>query len=288
MKTLGLSVVFLWCWSVGLAQCTVDLGADIHVCQHLQDVSFPDAGLGNAMTITNGTPPYQYQWSITPIESFFGNTFYASTFLDDTTLATPTVLGLAEDSLTFYLQVVDAIQQVCYDTIIVSASIFNSHLASFYFSINAGDSVQLFGPNIGSNYPVDSIVWYPDIGMDNPNAITPRVSPPSDQYYGCMVWDSQGCSDDGGPFQSVEVLPVGINNPTTVAPSVTNTANQLTVVATEPSQLTIWNVEGKLVLQQQLPFGKTTLPLHTRHKGVFLYALRGAHGTTSSGKLIVL
>lgn len=285
MKTLGLSVFLFFLYSLGWAQCIVDLGDDIHVCQQLQDQSFPDAGLGDAIMITNGTPPYQYEWSITPIAGFFGDMFYASTFLDDTTSATPTVLGLVEDSLTFFLKIEDANEQVCYDTIIVSASIFYTHLGYATFTINAGDSVQLWGPNVGSSYPIDSVLWQPTTGLNDPNAIQPWASPETDQGYGSIVWDSQGCWQDGGPFMFVEVIPVGIEEPKTGSTFIYASETHIVVYRHAETHIVLINPAGKTVLDQQLTAGTSWIPTDGLSCGVYIYRLTGSTTDTESGKL---
>lgn len=239
------------------------------------------------MVISNATEPYSYQWWMEPIEWLPGYTVWASDYLDDTTSANPNMFGIFEDSLTLFLRVTDAIQQVCYDTIIVSASLFGTHLGTGYFSITAGDSVQLWGTNVGSNYPTDSILWQPTTGLHDPNAVLPWASPETSQNYSCIVWDSQGCMQQGSPFMFVEVLPVGIEEAEMQAGSVYATETHVVVNCQATTQLELINTEGKVVLTQQLPEGTSRIATNGLASGVYIYRLTGSATTPASGKLWV-
>ena len=287
-------IIFLFLFAqIAMAQCTVSIGEDIHYCQTLQATSNQAPPLGEQLQITNATPPYTYAWSIEPIEPFFGTTnLHASTFLDDTTLASPTLLSLWDDSMTFFLQVEDVNQQVCYDTVIVSASIFGTHLGALSFYINAGDSVLLFGgPNVSSNYPIDSLVWRPSIGLSDSTVATPMASPPTTQDYRCAVWDSQGCYQEGSPFQTVVVSPVGIEeNAEASTIQVYSQHQELIVNATTevlPYQLNLWDTQGRLVLSKNVVTATERIATNGFGNGVYLYGAQTEHRLLQSGKLLL-
>lgn len=279
------SSLLFWQWTC--AQCTVNLGEDIHVCQQLQAQAFPDVNLADSIAITNATAPYQYEWSIEPIEGILGDLLFASTFLDDTTSSNPSVLSLWEDSLTFFLKLKDVNEQVCYDTIIVSASLFGTHLGNASFYIDAGDSVQLFEPNVVSNYPTDSILWQPTTGLDDPNAYQPWASPESSQNYSCIIWDSQGCMQQGSPFLYVNVMPVGIvENKRPVIP-ITASESHISVQLEESAILQLWDLSGRIILQEEVQDGMNRLPISPTHRSMLVYRISTPSGHQNSGTLFV-
>lgn len=287
-----LSIVALVCVfvQIGRAQCFVDAGDDIHVCASFQ-TGFSPTVIGEGIVITNATAPYIYEWSIAPVSSF-NTTLYASDFLNDTSIADPTVLEIWEDSLTFFLKLEDADQQVCYDTIIVSASLFISHLGTFLFTINAGDSVLLFGgSNISSNYPTDSLVWRPSIGLSDSTVTTPMASPPSDQHYGCAIWDSQGCYQEGSPFQYVIVTPVGVeDNEKPSSFNIHSSNNELHLYAEAnslPYVFELWDGQGTLVLKEEIKTETDRISTKALGKGVYIYSIRTKDARLQSGKLVL-
>jgi len=102
------------------AQCVADAGIDKHNC-------FSDSSvqIGGSPTAIGGTPPYTFEWSIDPIP-YAPPIFpflYASDILDDTTISNPTfIYNEAEDSIPFYLKIIDSFGCISYDTIIVTTS----------------------------------------------------------------------------------------------------------------------------------------------------------------------
>ncbi len=291
MKTLsGIILLFLACIQLGNAQCTVNLGDDIHVCTSIE-TGFPPTTLGEQLQITNAAAPYSYEWSIAPI-TYFSATLYAFNFLNDTSIANPTAAGVLEDSLTFFLRLEDASQQVCYDTIIVSASMFGTHLGTLSFYINAGDSVLLFGgPNVVSNYPTDSLVWRPSIGLNDSTISQPMASPPTSQNYHCVIWDSQGCIQAGSPFQYVSVSPVGIIEESSKT-SVQVYANNYELVLNAnqeilPYTFELWDAQGRLARSQTVAHSTARISTNGLEAGVYLYSIRTEKQLLESGKLLL-
>src|SRR5690606_19181396 len=182
------------------SQCIADAGPDQHVCQTFS--SMDTLTLGGSPAASGGQSPYTYAWSIDPV--IIGSvTLDASVFLDDTTSPNPELVGTWDSEMTFYLKVTDAVNSTCYDTVNIVASVFGTHLGQWSFTINAGDSVQILEPNIVSELPIDSILWRPNHGLIDSNAVRPWVKPTRDIVYYCIVWDTAGCSQQGAPFQFV-------------------------------------------------------------------------------------
>ena len=273
-----------------MAQCTVSIGPDVHVCGTLE-TGFPPTTIGEQILISDATEPCSYQWSIEPI-SFFSSTLYASDFLNDTSIANPTVLDVWEDSLTFYLKVEDALQQVCYDTIIVSASVFSTHLGSVSYTINAGDSVELFfGPNLASNFPTDSLVWRPHIGLTDSTSLTPWVSPPVNVNYYCILWDTQGCMQVGSPFQFVQVNPVGMQDGLN-EPGVEILFTQHDVVLTArdgvlPFVFDLWDAHGRSVQSYRVMHPTERISVAGLEAGVYFFNARKGQRHLKGGKLLI-
>ena len=273
------------------AQCNVSLGDDIHVCQTWEATSFPVTALGSDLVIANATAPFTYQWSMEPI-SYFSTTFHASGFLDDTTSANPAVLEIWEDSLTFFLKVEDANEQMCYDTIIVSTSLFNTHLGNLTFYINEGDSVLLFGgPNVASNYPTDSLAWRPSIGLSDSTAATPMASPPTNQNYRSVIWDSQGCEQEGSASQFVIVTPVGIKEESKESlVYVYSNQHELILDVHEdllPYTFRLWDSQGRSIIEKQIAHSSERILTDLLKTGVYLYSVKGRNGLVKTDKLIL-
>ena len=287
MKTVVAFLIALLSLHFGFAQCIVDLGSDVHVCQQLQAQSFPNVNLGDSIAIANATAPYQYEWSIEPIEGILGDLLFASTFLDDTTSSNPSVLSLWEDSLTFFLKLKDVNEQVCYDTIIVSASLFGTHLGNASFYIDAGDAVQLFEPNVVSNYPTDSILWQPTTGLDDANAYRPWASPETSQNYGCIIWDSQGCMQEGSPFLYVNVSPVSVGETQSTTISIALNQNLLHLELDEDATFKLSDLQGRTILKKEVSKGKHSIPIKAVRQQLVVYSLITRDGTQKSGKLLL-
>ena len=272
------------------AQCIADAGPDQHRCQTF--TSMDTLILGGSPTASGGQAPYTYQWSIDPI--IIGSTILdASIYLDDTTSANPTLGGFSGNELTFYLKVTDGQNSVCYDTVTVTNSLFTQHLGTVGFTINAGDSIQLAGPNVWSTFPTDSVLWRPNHGLIDSNAIRPWAKPTRDITYYCTVWDTAGCSQKGGAFQYVTVNHVGLseNEATQVElyPTLLKEESLLHVnlqQANGNQVLTISDLTGKTVKSVSLQQTKKTIDLGHLPKETYIYSILSDGKLIKQGKLI--
>lgn len=237
------------------AQCIVSAGPDIHWCRTINNADT----LQFQSSILAGAAPIRYSWSIDPIIISGNLTFHASIFLSDTTASNPKILDSWGPEMTFYLEATDANGMKCRDSVSLTTSQFAEIPMVDTTTIFAGDSIRLLPPNVGSVYggpSADSVVWRPNEGLNDSNAVRPWAKPGRSVVYRCKIWDSAGCSQEGSPFQYVFVSylnddssPIGQFGvyPNTLA------ANQTNRIAVEAPKginkfnLTLFDVSGSLV-----------------------------------------
>ncbi|WP_417588893.1 T9SS type A sorting domain-containing protein [Owenweeksia hongkongensis] len=272
------------------SQCIADAGPDQHWCGH---GSTDTISLGGTPTGNNGQAPYTYQWSMDAF-TIGSTTFDASVFLNDTTLANPKLVSAWDSEMTFYLKVADAQNVVCYDTVTITASSFDSHLGSNSFSINQGDSVQLFDPNIISTLPVDSILWRPNHGLIDSNATRPWVKPTHDIVYYCIVWDTAGCSQQGAPFQFVTVNHLGNSefeeSQIDIYPTLLKVEESLNIDLPQNlsnARVEIRDLTGRSVFSASLENEKSEFALSSLPKGIYVCSIN-TKGKIITQKKIVL
>ena len=189
------------------------------------DTTFCAEGMGHEwelapnLTVTGGTPPYQYCWSIpSPYEYLPGRFYYASKMMNDTTLAQP-LLGtryVIDPGLwaQFILTVKDDNGDVAEDRINVRFSEFYIFIDdAIYYSINEGDSI-LFDMSgyYGGIFPYTAYSWEPKDGLSDPDSSRTWCKPSGkgEYYYGCIITDSVGCSKFVGQVHDVRVLPIAV------------------------------------------------------------------------------
>ena len=194
-----LLLTFLIFYSMALsAQCTADAGPDQHICPGDTIV------LGGNPTASGGAAPYTYNWSFH--YSMGTLNYYASHFLSDTTAADPRMWDGLATEMEFVLEVTDANNQSCFDTVYINNSVFVSHLGSYSMSIQKGDTVSLpFGPNLSSNDSIVQYLWRPQHGMVDSIGLYPVVAPVKSMDYYVVATDIHGCTVAGAPFVYVEV-----------------------------------------------------------------------------------
>lgn len=271
------------------SQCIADAGPDQHWCQTF---NFTDTlTLGGSPTGLNGQGPYTYEWSISPV-SFSGSTttFFASTFLDDTTASNPKLLDFWHPTMDFFLKVTDANNSSCYDTVTITASQFAEHLIYYRYIINAGDSVQIKPPNVwatDSSQTIDSILWRPNHGLIDSNAIRPWVKPTKYTVYYATIWDTKGCSITGAPFIYVEVRHLSNSefeeSQIDIYPTLLKAGESLHIDFPQNlsnARVEIRDLSGRTVFSASLENEKSEFALSTLPKGVYVCSVN------SEGKLI--
>ncbi len=212
MKYLYTVLIAVLFSSIGFSQCIADAGPDQHYCSYLQTTD--TITLGGQPAGSGGTSPYIYKWSFVndPASVF---KIKASHLLNDTTVANPEFYGSGlGDSLTFVLEVVDGNSISCFDTVVITESVFVSHLGQYGVTVTEGDTITFpFGTNIMSNLPVKSYLWRPNHGMIDSTSLNPTLAPTKSMAYHVVITDSAGCVAKGGDFVFVTVNPIGLDEP---------------------------------------------------------------------------
>lgn len=297
MKKIILLVFILMKSLNCFSQCIADAGNDQHWCRdNIKDTiilgGFPSAG--------NGTLPYTYTWSTDPIQLSSNLSFYASNFLDDTTKANPSLIDFWNSAITFFLEVKDSDNIICRDTVKITVSQFSISLVTYYYYINAGDSVRLKIPNAGPSSslmpPIDSILWRPHIGITDSNAARPWVQPNEDVVYYPIVWDSAGCRAEGPPFQYVYVCHIGIDeisNPLMseikVYPTALSKDNESLYIeipfSFESMVFRLYDLNGKEVISQKFASKEFDIKLEHLIAGVYFYVIEVDKKIRKYGKI---
>lgn len=304
LQFISAFVVLSTSYTLQAQSCIADAGGNQNWCVTHEIGSTPAGDsvlvLGGNPTATGGTPPYTYQWSMEPVISpISGIAYYASNYLNDTTLANPALLYPSYNQpLHFYLRIEDSNNNVCYDTIRVTSVGFILDLKHFSYQINKGDSIQLALPvvwPISGN--IDSILWRPNHGLIDSNSLQPWAKPEKDIIYYHIVWDSSGCRQDGWPFFEVIVHNVSIEDfdeneapPFSVYPTIIENGIPLTVKALQhhnPYTFSLYDMQGRVVFEELC--NNDTHEFYVGHlsKGVYLYQIRINGVELKKGKIII-
>lgn len=191
------------------SQCFVDLGPAIASCPN------DTARLGINLVTSGFTAPLTYTWEAHKTWQIGSNTynFYASDFIDDTTIANPKITSQEEGFIRFKLTVADANGLSCSDSVEVHYSQFVFTLAlPMDVFINEGDSVWLSGwQNIAGTVPPFTYLWYPTHGLTDSTSLAFWAKPDTTTLYRLIVTDSLGCSEMGPGSYRVHVNPLNVD-----------------------------------------------------------------------------
>lgn len=285
--------------------CFADAGGDRHWCRNVDSVSMLPLGdsvifLGGSPTVSGGTAPYTYKWSMEPINPWPGAYFYASDFLDDTTSPNPMLWATEGNTMVFYLRVEDSNNNVCFDTATITISLFALHLNNYYYTINEGDSIQLWrGPNVSpTEWPVDSLLWRPNHGIVGGDSTisTPWVKPTRDISYYNVVWDSKGCRQAGTPFYHITVNKMSTNSfgqrsdlkvfPTIISDNESIFVEVPALSQTNNYEFALFDINGKIFLSQSFN-ENTEIPINEAAKGVYTFRIMCDGSLIKTGKIII-
>ena len=198
------------------AQLTANAGEDTTICVGWNFTDSLDFGA----TASGGTTPYSFLWETNYYHQILTTTYHltAADFLSDTTISNPNLIHTVEDPVTFKLTVTDALGEVAVDTIVVSFSIFNTHLVQYNHSMLLGDSVEFVSlPNVGGGTPPLTYLWQPNNGLTDSISYTNFwVKPDQSTEYYITVTDAVGCVFSGAPVFTVYIGYASLNEVNTV------------------------------------------------------------------------
>jgi hypothetical protein len=276
------------------SQCIADAGPDLVVCSELLYGAIPTP-IGGNPTASGGTPPYTYTWETFYMYTIGSTTYYffASDYLNDTTLSNPTIIYGNTDSLIFHITVQDINNNICADNVLVRFSYFGTTLEDKGTTIHQGDSVQLYSSVFGGILPV-TYHWEPNYNLSDPNSPMPWAKPDTSTAYINIVTDSAGCQATDMDAFEVYVIPIGFSNPEKMDDPISINPNPLVsqsiiqfMVPIKNIELQFFNSIGQKV-KAIIPTNKQfTISKIDFKNGIYLYRVIQDGLLISTGKLIV-
>lgn len=269
------------------AQLTANAGNDTISCVGIDTIA-----LGYTPTASGGIPPYSYLWETS--YTIGSNTFYASTFLNDTTLANPLLITPLSnmDTLTFKLTVTDGLNNTDIDSIIIVFSQFNTLLVDNFVTINQGDSVQLTHTTSGGIPPL-TFAWFPNYNLSDSTYEYPWAKPDTTTYYNCIIVDAAGCQTINGDVYEVYVDPLGIEENVDSKfvlypnPSVNEIIIKYKNDNSKYLTIEMYNSSGKLELNRKMmSLEKTVISTYDFPAGIYFISIKDDRGIIATKKWI--
>ncbi len=259
------------------AQCFADAGKDTTACVIN---NYDTLTLGGSPTASGGSGNYTYAWTayleISPTLKF-----YASDFLDDTTIANPRLINPYFQGLSYYVTVIDSSGNTCSDSIRVEFCRLIGGLIDIRKNICPGDTITL--GTLGSTfcYPL-SYEWFPKYNISDPFSPRPQAWPDTTTYYYAIVTDSMGCqwSDEVNEIfvclSSLEMK--GMDLPANIFP---NPFNEDILIEMEGHEnelktFTLLSEEGKIVLKKVFKNSNFTIDTRNLPSGMYISVLEYA------------
>ena len=264
-------------------QLVVDAGPDTILC----DENVIGYVLGGSPTAQGGSPPYSYTWSCEYVHRT--GIYYASSFLNDTTLENPEI-DSGFDTLVFRLEVTDDNGVSSTDSVTLIHSSYLYCLGDCMEYINEGDSVRLYHCVMGGIQPL-SFSWEPQESLSDPTISGPWAKPSITTRYVLTIIDSAGCSTTSSC--KVNVLPASNNQRligdhcVRIHPNPTSGMVTIEVGAKSPRMVTISGINGQILYSEDITDPKCQIDLSSFQKGIYLITIRSEY-FVSTRKLIKL
>jgi hypothetical protein len=272
-------------------QCIADAGQNIVVCCDWNGLD--TLHLGGNPTASGGVPPYTYIWET---EWQVGSwTYTASDFLNDTTIANPSVINSGEN-LTFYLTVIDSESTICTDYVHVDFTNFGTHLGYVTYTIQQGDSIYLTGmDNVSGGFPPFEYLWRPNHGLTDSTSLSFWAKPDSSVAYYLTLTDSSGCSATGAPVYFVNVTPVSIEQMERVRIEINVYPNpskeQITIKIkgnySNEKVIEFTDSKGQIILKKEIKDNTLQINSKSLNKGLNFYKIKESGKFIGQGKIIV-
>lgn len=272
------------------SQCVAKAGEDAIVCIDLFG-NYDHITLGGMPTASNGVSPYTYTWSC---NYYFPDGTYpypASYFLDNVSLANPTIRNIAPDLITFRVDVLDSIGQSCYDSITVRFTYFGWENGDREGYVQQGDSIRLHHLLFGGIPPI-TYQWFTEIDSFISNEPYPLVSPDTTTSYFLKAYDSTGC--EGVDIFTVIVLTTGISYPqVTLSKSILypNPLVDKSILKVYSShqeyEVLFYNAIGQLIHQIEMNENQADISKEDFVSGLYYYNIISKNSIVSMGKMVV-
>lgn len=272
-------------------QCFADAGPDIIVCNGFNGMDTVQIG-GNP-TASGGTAPYTYIWETSWTVGSW--TYTASDFLNDTTLANPSIIYPGEN-LTFFLTVIDSESNICTDSVFVGFTNFGTHLGYVTYNIQQGDSIFLTGmENVFGGFPPYRYLWRPNHGLSDSTSLSFWAKPDTSVAYYLALTDSSGCTAVGTPVYFVNVAPSSIDQPKNAKIRVSafpNPANdQITFLVegdtSETLLFEIFDNQGRLIHSVTTKGKALNIKTEILNGGMNFYKISCEEKIIGQGKIII-
>lgn len=250
------------------AQLSANAGEDTTICVTWN--GFTPLILGGNPTANGGVAPYTFTWECNYVYTVgsYSTIVTASIILSDTTSANPEfihTIGGSESPIAFWLTVTDSTGQTTTDTIVVSFSVFTTHLIEYSHSMYVGDSVKFVSiPNLGGGIPPVTYVWRPNEGLVDSTSYTDFwVKPVVSTNYYITATDSVGCVVSSTPvfhvyvgYASIENLMLAEQTEIVLYPNPTTGSLYLKSEETNIDVLKIFDQQGALLKVFEKPINQ--------------------------------
>lgn len=281
---LAVAIALLIPRNSAFGQLTAFAGYDISICSN------SEFQLGGNPTASGGTPPYSYCWSAE--YSYSQKTYYASSFIDDTTAANPRITEWIADTITIYLEVTDDLEEKAYDTITVTFSSFIFCLVACVDNIDQGDSTKLF-ECVSGGIPPLTYYWEPVESLSDPHISSPWAKPDTTTEYTLLIVDAIGCWATSRCF--IDVTPVGTESHAVFDPKFCiypNPAVQSREIYIENEasldcSFELYDAKGSLIICMQLSEQINRLDTEVLSTGIYIYKILTKDSIIQSGQLII-
>jgi hypothetical protein len=281
-----------------MGQCIADAGVYQVACVGMEGVE--PINLGGDPAAIGGTPPYTYTWDAlyTITIGSFTITMTASDFLDDTTLANPTIKSYWEtdDLIKFHLTVTDSENNTCRDTTSIKFSLYYLYPDYFSFNINQGESVYLnWGTNLSGGIPPYYYLWRPNHGLTDSTSLSFWAKPDHSIAYYVTMTDSAGCSMVGPYYYYIYVTPVSVPEQILNTASIKifpNPCNDLLTFTipentSDKIDIEIYDTMSRLLIREKNLSNEFSINVSTLNPGFYFYKVKVSDRLLDAGKFIV-